>query len=54
MVPLATGQFPRTAALAGDPAAAALADPAALEGPFEHGLALLLDRAAAMAAGPAG
>lgn len=51
---LATGQFPRTAALAGDPAAAALADPAAQDTRFEHGLALLLDRAAAMTAGPAG
>ncbi len=51
---IATGQFPRTAALAGDPAAAALADPAALEARFEHGLALLLDRAAAIAGGPAG
>jgi len=51
---LATGQFPRTAALAGDPAAAALADPAARDARFERGLAMLLDRAQAMAASPAG
>jgi len=51
---LATGQFPRTAALAGDPAAAALADPAARDARFERGLAMLLDRAQAVAASPAG
>jgi AcrR family transcriptional regulator len=50
---LATGQFPRTAALAGDPAAAALADPGAQEDRFERGLAMLLDRALATAARPA-
>jgi hypothetical protein len=44
---LATGQYPRMAALVGDPAAATLADPGAQEARFEHGLRLLIDSAAA-------
>jgi AcrR family transcriptional regulator len=53
---LATGQYPRLAALASDPAAASLADPGAQDARFEHGLALLIDNAAgelAAAPGPA-
>lgn len=43
---LATGEFPRIAALSQDPAAAGLADPDRVEARFERGLALLIEHAA--------
>jgi AcrR family transcriptional regulator len=47
---LGTGRFPRIAALSRHPAARDMADPGRLEATFEHGLALLIDAAAAAAA----
>jgi AcrR family transcriptional regulator len=43
---LATGEFPRIAALSQDPAAAGLTDPDRVEARFERGLALLIEHAA--------
>jgi AcrR family transcriptional regulator len=43
---LATGAFPRIAALSQDPAAAGLTDPDRVEARFERGLALLIEHAA--------
>jgi len=43
---LTTGDYPHISGLAGDPAAASLADPAQLDRRFERGLAALLDGAA--------
>ncbi len=46
---LGTGRFPHLAALARDPAARSIADPAGLSARFERGLRALLDGAAAAA-----
>ena len=43
---LATGEFPRIAALSQDPAAAGLTDPDRVQARFERGLALLIEHAA--------
>jgi AcrR family transcriptional regulator len=50
---LADGSYPHISALAGDPAAGSIGDPAELDRRFERGLAALLDGAVG-GAGPAG
>jgi AcrR family transcriptional regulator len=48
---IGTGRFPHLAALTADPAAQTMVEPGKAEARFEHGLALLVERAAAAAAG---
>jgi AcrR family transcriptional regulator len=51
MAQLETGRYPRLAALASDPAAALLADPARMDDRFDRGLRALLDGYPAQVAG---